>query len=280
MSLDGIDSVRVHLSLGEDRLFRDDQVAPKASVTVRMVKGIVLSQSAAQGMKRLVAAAVPKMDASDVVVLNEQGLTVSAPLAASASAAPISPALEEKRAIEQYYEGRIREAVSSSGLPADMTANVSAEISSPGDLAGWPASRDFRFLVTLSSAAILDAGAREKARSLIKNILAGGPTQNDVVVFAPAIAGAATATADEQTVQASRHSPPISAMALATEEEHSFLPDWLRFAIPVIVVFLASFFLTRKLRGPRRLDAKGHAEFVTRLRAVLEERDARATSGT
>jgi len=77
MTLDGIESARVHLSLGEDRLFRDDQVAPKASVTVRMTNGRRLSEGAAQGVRRLVAAAVPKMDASDVVILDEEGQTVS-----------------------------------------------------------------------------------------------------------------------------------------------------------------------------------------------------------
>jgi flagellar M-ring protein FliF len=281
MTLDGIDTVRVHLSLGEDRLFRDDQVAPKASITVRMVKSAVLSQSAAQGMKRLVAAAVPKMDASDVVVLDEQGQMVSAPVVMAVSARPLSPALEEKRAVEQYYEGRIREAMSSAGLPADMTVSVSAEISSAASgLARWPAVRDFPLLVTLSSAASLDADTRDKARALAGKALAGGSAQNDVVTFGPPPVGADAVAVDEPPVPAIRHAPRDAVIATGLEEEHGLLPDWLLFTIPVLVVLFAGFLLMRKLRGPRRLDTKRQAEFVARLRAALEEGDGRAASGT
>lgn len=280
MSLDGIDTVRVHLSLGEDRLFRDDQVAPKASVTVRMVKGAALSQSAAQGMKRLVAAAVPKMDASDVVVLDEQGQMVGAPVAASASSKPVSPALEEKRAVEQYYESRIREAVSGGSLPADIAVNVSAEISSLAALAGWPAARDFPLLVTLSPAVTIEVERQDKVRALVTKIIASGPTQKDVIIFGDPIVDADTPTAELQSVRPIRHPRRVSTLAMAAEDERSFMPDWLWFVISVLAALLAGVFLMRKLRGPRRLDARHHAEFVARLRAVLEERDGRAASGT
>ena len=53
MTLDGINSARVHLSLGEDRIFRDDRVPPKASVTIRMRKGS--SAHAAGGAGRAAA---------------------------------------------------------------------------------------------------------------------------------------------------------------------------------------------------------------------------------
>lgn len=78
-TLDGVDSVRVHLSLGEDRIFRDDQVPPKASVTVRMQKGSTLSIGTAQGIQHLVAAAVPNLDAANVVILDERGRIVVSP---------------------------------------------------------------------------------------------------------------------------------------------------------------------------------------------------------
>jgi flagellar basal-body M-ring protein/flagellar hook-basal body protein fliF len=78
-TLDGVDSARVHLSLGEDRIFRDDQVPPKASVMVRMQKGSTLSISTAQGIQHLVAAAVPNLDAANVVILDEKGRIVESP---------------------------------------------------------------------------------------------------------------------------------------------------------------------------------------------------------
>ena len=59
------------------RIFRDDQVAPKASITVRMKKNAVLTETVAIGIKRMVAAAVPRLEAADVVVLDEHGQTVA-----------------------------------------------------------------------------------------------------------------------------------------------------------------------------------------------------------
>ena len=55
----------------------EDQVLPKASVTVRMKKNAALTQTVAQGIRRMVAAAVPKLDAADVVVLDEYGQAVT-----------------------------------------------------------------------------------------------------------------------------------------------------------------------------------------------------------
>lgn len=96
MTFAGVDSVRVHLSLGEEHVFREDQVAPKASVTVHMKRNAALTQAIAQGIRRMVAAAVPRMDVADVVVLDEYGQAVTSAASiveAPPVVAPVHPAM-------------------------------------------------------------------------------------------------------------------------------------------------------------------------------------------
>lgn len=96
MTLDGVDTARVHLSLGEDRIFRDDRVPPKASVTIRMQKGASLTGNVAQGVKRLIAAAVSNLDAANVVILDETGREVgSTQDSPSANLAAIAPLADQ-----------------------------------------------------------------------------------------------------------------------------------------------------------------------------------------
>jgi len=61
--VDGVKSARVHLSLGDDRLFRQDRALPKASVLGETRDGAVLSDDTVAGLKRLVAASVPSLEA-------------------------------------------------------------------------------------------------------------------------------------------------------------------------------------------------------------------------
>jgi flagellar M-ring protein FliF len=269
MTLDGIESARVHLSLGEDRLFRDDQVAPKASVTVRMTNGRRLSEGAAQGVRRLVAAAVPKMDASDVVILDEEGQTVS--VAPQMSSRP-SPFAEQKQAIEEYYQGRLREALAQLGLP-DMTVTVSAAAADGSTLRAWtPAARQFPLHIALSSSQSLDAERKASVRETVDKTT-GSTGQTDSIVFGSSFAEPEMAISPT-SARGSRVSPSMPSFK-PEEESHM---GWLFIGLPALFVLLAGFFLMRKLRGPRPLDAKRRAEFVDRLRIVLEERDGHVAS--
>lgn len=96
LALDGVESTRVHIAIGEDRLFREDRVPPKASVTIRMRNGAALPARTAQGIQRLVAAAVPKLDPANVVILDEAGRTVVAGDTVAIELAPATvPAVPE-----------------------------------------------------------------------------------------------------------------------------------------------------------------------------------------
>jgi flagellar M-ring protein FliF len=283
MTLDGVDTARVHLSLGEDRIFRDDRVPPKASVTVRMAKGATLSQGSAQGVRRLVAAAVPNLDIANVVVLDEEGRVISAALQAPPNTETASPVSEERHAIEQYYQAHIRQAFITAHLTA--TIGVSVWISAANEsqaepgLTGWtPATRAFPLEVTLSPAVALDAAAQDFVRTLAAGAIGSGPAQDDVIAFgdmpqAPyRVPADARPAADATPVSR----PPASLMPV--EDDHDWLWEaglTLALVLFVLVGFLAALW---RLRSPRRLTERQREAFALRLRDILEKGDGHAAS--
>lgn len=77
MSLEEVQSARVHLVLPESTLFKREQNKPKASITLAMRPGQALGAEQVLGIQRLVTAAVPGIEIADVVVLDQKGHTLS-----------------------------------------------------------------------------------------------------------------------------------------------------------------------------------------------------------
>ncbi|HWW12838.1 MAG TPA: flagellar basal-body MS-ring/collar protein FliF, partial [Brevundimonas sp.] len=73
MTIDAIDTARVHLTLPEPSIFRAERKPAKASVSLTTRPGHALEQQTVAGIQRLVAASVPDLDAADVVVLDTHG---------------------------------------------------------------------------------------------------------------------------------------------------------------------------------------------------------------
>ena len=71
-----IESASVSLALPKETLFVSKQVDPTASVMIKLVDGRNLSSKQIRGIKNLVAAAVPKMSSSDVMLVNGEGETL------------------------------------------------------------------------------------------------------------------------------------------------------------------------------------------------------------
>lgn len=95
--LDGVTGVRVHLAIPEKSAFRPDASQPRAAVTTEStLQGDALG-ALTIGIQRLVAAAVPELTISDVVVLNESGEVISTDLA-------VSDMLRRYSVVERHYE--------------------------------------------------------------------------------------------------------------------------------------------------------------------------------
>jgi flagellar M-ring protein FliF len=284
MTLDGVDTARVHLSLGEDRLFRDDRVPPKASVTIRMAHGRKLSEDSAQGVKRLVAAAVPNLDIANVVILDAEGDVVSGQAAAPVAAAA-SPMNEERRAIEEYYEARIREAIARANPGANVEVSVQAELAvdatgaaAATSLSGWtPAVRDFPLQVTLSPAAPLDPASQDAIKAVAIGAVASTAAQNDVISFGT-IAPAPVDVAALPRAAAPAVRPPVEAPL--PEEDHGLLFEAGVAGALLAGIILALALLLRRLRGPRRMSERRREDFVAKLRTVLQEGEGHAASQT
>jgi flagellar M-ring protein FliF len=75
--IDGVESVRVHLAESEKSVFVRDNVAPTASVMVRLKSGRNLSQSQVGAIVNLVAGSVPGLSADAVRVVDQHGQLLS-----------------------------------------------------------------------------------------------------------------------------------------------------------------------------------------------------------
>jgi flagellar M-ring protein FliF len=271
MALDGIDSVRVHLSLGEDRIFRDDRVPPKASVMVRMQRGRTLPATAASGIQRLVAAAVPNLQASDVVILDDKGSIVG-PAEAPARSEPVPPAVEVEQGIEQYYAGRVRQAVTQAYPQAAIAVSVAANLvpKPDGATADWnPAARDFALQITLSSPTPLAAAAQDNLRSLAGNAVGFDPAKNDTIEFGVLPNAPPPGIAEQEPVSAG-HIAPLGKSHV--EEDGGMEWQTLESTGLILGLLLLIFFIVaRRLRRPRRLSDKQRQDFAARLRAALEQ---------
>jgi flagellar M-ring protein FliF len=265
-SLDGVDSARVHLSLGEDRIFQDDRVPPKASIEVRMREGHVLSGPAARGIQKLVAASVPNLEPANVVVLDAFGQVVNTagePSKPSAEAA--SAPDEERSAVEHYYEARVRRSLERAYPLNTITVQVRADVPVGTDdtLAGWsPAVRTFALHVTLSPVLALDQAAIDNIQTLLAGAIGFDAAKNDSMNVVP------VTTADD-------YRPPARRAKLPDATETLNMPDGAvsqtsPFVIAAVVVLaaLAGLLLLRR-RSPRRLSDDERQAFAARLQAAM-----------
>ena len=104
LSIDEVESARVHLALPEQGLFRKEQERAKASVTVVTKPGRTLQLPQVLGIQRLVAASVPEVLAQDVTVLDQHGVPLSRQAAdgGDALAGAGAAGLDLKSSTERY----------------------------------------------------------------------------------------------------------------------------------------------------------------------------------
>ncbi|WP_322402004.1 flagellar basal-body MS-ring/collar protein FliF [Massilia luteola] len=102
-ALDEVQAARVHLAIPEQGLFKRSQTKAKASVTLTLKPGAVLSAAQVVGIQRLVAASVPDITTGAVTVLDQRGLALTRPADGDDSGAQGANAqLDAKRSTEDY----------------------------------------------------------------------------------------------------------------------------------------------------------------------------------
>lgn len=192
MTLEAVDTARVHLSMPESSVFRDDRKPPKASVTLTSKPGRSLSVDMVRGVQRLVAAAVTDLDADHVVILDDQGRIVSPPPAPAAQAIAGSSL---QAGIQQFYEARVKAAIertyADSGVEIHVTAGRLAN-ADPADGAsgndaafeGWtPSTRRFRLVVDINLAASISSTQLGDIRAVVDEAINFDPSLGDVITI-------------------------------------------------------------------------------------------------
>lgn len=270
MGLDGVDTARVHLTIAEPSVFRDDRRPSKASVTVIPRQTRVLPPETIRGIERLVAAAVPDLDPADVVVLDARGDVVSGESGAGIQAA--APQAQEKAAIEAYYAGRIRRALSAVDPLGHVGVAVSAR--TDPDRAGgdpfraWtPTQRSFPLTVSLSLPS--DGPVSSELRGLAARAIELAPDRGDSLTLSYVTPPTAQATRSPTIAQ-----PPNASAAAGLFGQASRF--WLVLLTPAAALIVVAVIVIRRLEAPRRLSVHEQDLYARRLTALIEGRDADA----
>ncbi len=283
MSLDTVDAARVHLSITEPTIFRDDRRPPKASVTVTPRPGRTLAADTVRGVQRLVAAAVPDLSPSDVVVLDEHGAVVSSDVAPDS--ASTSAAAGARRAVEQYYVARIKLAVEKIFPGGDVQATVTAR-PSPGApsveetqtaLEGWsPGARTFGLSVQLDFPHPPSEQMQEDVKTAAGEAIGLDPALGDSVSLS------ISALAPPAPVNTAAAQPaPWQAQAPRRLASFGLSPEgfWLAALAPLLALLVGTAVFLHRRGRPKRLSARERNRYVDRFEAVFDKGDANVAPG-
>lgn len=276
-AMQGVDTARVHLGLPERSLFRGERSEPSAAVTVTMRQGRIPDPARVAGIQRLVAAAVPDLPETKVVVLDGQGRVISAAAVSSRSAGE----LDERQAIQAYYAARARSAVEPI-LGADKF-NVRALVQTRGNAAGLSndagvsaegAARNFALRMVVVTPAAIPAEDQAVVRDLVAQSIKADAGRGDSIEFetgplaispVPAVLPAAARG------QAPSDDAQAQALSEVATQQRSLTSNW-----PWIVLAAGAIALAAAIVLRRRAQLSGEEQdaFAARLQrqlAITEE---------
>jgi flagellar M-ring protein FliF len=186
ISLDGIDSARIHLSLSNPGVAGDARSAARASVALTLKPGRTIGPAAVRGIQHLVASSVPDLAASDVFVLNQIGEVISSE--------PIAPSQADGQARApddglRYWFDRVQSGLTIRYPSLDFSVEISKPTATPDDAksvlekVGRTDPLDVRIILKTPQF----ASVREEIRSTTQDLIRFSPTAGDsVTVIQPA----------------------------------------------------------------------------------------------
>jgi flagellar M-ring protein FliF len=120
--LQAVRSARVHMTMPEKGLYRDDDRKASAAVVLNLQPGRVMHERELAGVRHLVASAVPGLDADSVTVVDQKGTILSGDR--SESGRLTSQAHEIESALEQRIVDVLEPAVGRNAVVARVTTNL------------------------------------------------------------------------------------------------------------------------------------------------------------
>jgi flagellar M-ring protein FliF len=127
MALSEVEQARVHVSFPKDSVFLESREAAKASVMVKVRRGMKLSPRNVMAITHLVGSAVEGLTPNNVSVLDMQGNLLSRPAAASADEAASEAGLEHRQKVERDLLQKINATLDPLLGPERYRASVSAD---------------------------------------------------------------------------------------------------------------------------------------------------------
>jgi flagellar M-ring protein FliF len=125
MALDEVRYARVHVVIPDGGLFATERDSPSAAVTVFLEDGMRPSGRQIKGVQHLVAAAVPRLEAAQVTVTDQNGVTLSAN-DAEGPLAGVSGQLEKKIEVERYLTQKANEMLAQAFGPNQAIVSIDA----------------------------------------------------------------------------------------------------------------------------------------------------------
>lgn len=281
MTMDAVETARVHLAIPERSLFRANRAEPKAAVEVVAKLGQALTADRVAGIQQLIASSVPDLALGDVVVIDGDGRIVSV---APSSPANATPEVEEQTAAQNYYSARAKAALAAAmpGLQTEIHTLIlpNSDVSSgSGETAIPPAAaatgaRNFRLRITVATAAAIGAEDQSIAKAAIDSATGLDPAHGDELAFQVGMATPSSlALGAAPAVQAP--GPVSTALPPATIAAPPWSFAWWQLALALAVVVIGVLLL----RARRAQPTPEQSMFVERLRSYLdrvEVEDARA----
>ncbi len=127
-SLTEVEAARVHLVIPEDKLFKEDQQKPSASVVVKLRGGTSLSKRQMQGIAYIVASSVEGMNADEVTIIDYDGNLLSGGQSSDPGAMLSATQFEMRKNVESYLEQKAQSMLGSVIGGGRSIVRVSAEL--------------------------------------------------------------------------------------------------------------------------------------------------------
>ncbi len=125
--LSEISAARVHLVIPEEKLFKEDENPPSASVVVKL-NGTPLTRRQVSGIAYLVASSVEGMTPDNVTIIDYDGNMLSSELASDPTAALTASQFEMRKNVEAYLEHKAQSLLNSVVGPGHSIVRVTADL--------------------------------------------------------------------------------------------------------------------------------------------------------
>ncbi|MCW8130146.1 MAG: flagellar M-ring protein FliF [Planctomycetota bacterium] len=127
-SLDGVERANVTLSIPEDQVFLRDQQEAKASVEVKMRRGLSLRANQVASIRHIVAAAVPKLTPQNVAVMDSEGRLLARFQTPGDDASMAGDQLENRMRMERYLTDKVEGLLDHALGPGRAAVQVAVEL--------------------------------------------------------------------------------------------------------------------------------------------------------